>query len=251
MIFLRCVCFFCFLIITSALQATEEIELMYVERHGNPDVHDSRYFFAQIAEIVEAVFAVTGDDYMWQKFPVGRIVRAIEQDDHAACAVGWYRNEEREKIGKFTTTVAELQPMGAIARRDAGLKDYYEHITDLIFDTSMVGGTIKLSESTPSHTSALINQYGDNVSVLGFSVGTADLLRMVQIGHIHYMLISGDEADFYLSNPEWGSEIFQKIRFGNFTELVELALFCTKTTPDDWIERFNAAFIETQKTSTP
>ncbi len=224
--------------------AAEEIELLLA---GNPEDPNSTGL-GQVYDLylgrLEQALAENGDSFIVRQLPIARISREIEKDETASCAFAWNHTPERQKIGKFSGPLWVSLPIVALAREEAGLSNNYEHIKDLVFDREKLGGITGFTSSVPGYIRSLLNQYEGEPSLIEFPIAYPELLGLVEMGRVHYILISEKVAEAFLAQSKTRQENFHIVYFGNLTKPEARSLFCTFSTSNDLIDRFNTVYAE-------
>ena len=81
--------------------------------------------------------------------PPQRQLLLVQTGDAGACGLGWFRNAERERLGRFSRPLYRDLPMGALVRADVPLAD------GVALATTLASGkqTVLTKLGTPSTTS--------------------------------------------------------------------------------------------------
>jgi len=180
-------------------------------------------------------FKAAGIGFRWVQLPTVRQLVTLKDSAVPACAVGWFRNAERERQFKFSRAIYRDRPTVALARTDfsasASLAETLRQpgVAVLVKDGfsygPLIDGLIAQSPAQRVVTSA----------------ESLAMARMVGAHRAHFMLAAEEEAA-YLTEPSAGAGAGLKlIRFADLPPGERRHILCSKAVPDEVIERLDKA----------
>lgn len=194
--------------------------------------------FGVCADPVNIAFRRAGVPFRWQRTPAKRQLDIIRQDKGMDCALGWFKNPERELFGRFSLPVYQDRPTVALARADndrivsgapleATLSD-----RDLVLlrkDGYSYGEFIdqKIAMLQPKE----VITTGDNLS----------MLNMVHRYRADYFFIAQEEARALLASSQIQASDFKLVTFSDMPEGNKRYLICSKLVSEELMERIDRA----------
>lgn len=175
-----------------------------------------------------------GINYELKNRPSKRHLLEIKANRKEVCAVGWFKNSEREKFGKYTKALYQDKPMGIITLKDSkieenlSLEDLFTNkdISILIKDSFSYGKDIDKKLSTTKQKIHKVNT--DNSKMV---------LHLIR-----------KRADFMFSSYEEALELFKnemfksKLEFKNIKDIPQgnkRYLICSQKVSNNTIENIN------------
>ena len=174
-------------------------------------------------------------NYELKEKPSKRHLFEIKADLQPLCAVGWFKNPQREEYAKFTKPAYQDKPMGIIKRK-----------ADTKINSSMNLETL-LGQKDIKLLGKKSYSYGKDIdkTLAKFHVKRLDVSSSnVQM----YTLIAKKRADFMFSSFEEASELLEDHPLKNSLEFISLKdmpkgsnryLICSKKVDDLTIEKIN------------
>lgn len=211
-----------------------ELEVVYEERVP---------YVAKDGDAIKGIVATpllealkkSGVSYELKEKPSKRHLHEIQTNTTKVCAVGWFKNPEREAFAKFTKPIYTDKPMGIIARSN-----------ELRFDDGVTLETLLGSKELVLLTKASYS-YGKVVDEKILSLApnkkevSADnqtMLEMVKKKRGDYYFISFEEAEeFVLKSGE--SKDLKFISPKGMPDGSSRYLICSKIVDDGIIEKIN------------
>lgn len=187
----------------------------------------------------DSVLRKAGLEPEYVELPPGRVLSDMAASPTPACAVGWLKTPEREKIGKFSSPIYQDLPPLAVFRRGGNLPP--TSATTLEEVTKIPGMVFGINQTF---------SYGPQVDALLGSLATPPmqisgsqihLMRMLGAGRFDAMLINSEELDELrreagLTSQQLVPRLLSDLPSGNVRYLI-----FSKTTPADVIHRVNEA----------
>lgn len=200
------------------------------------------------ADPANAAFQRAGIPYQWQRMPAKRHLETIARNEGKMCAVGWFKNPEREKIAKFTTSIYQDEPTQVLAKADNDRIRNGFTIEQLMSDRRLrlllkdgysYGGFI--DESILRFTPRIVTTSGDNMG----------MLRMIHSHRADYFFIAGEEAFDLLRRSGIEKEAFKLVRISDMPQGNRRYILCNQNVEDDVLSRLNAAIQKNAHGETP
>jgi len=193
------------------------------------------------ADPAKFAFTKSGIPHHFESAPTKRQMEAIEASEAKVCIIGWFKNPEREKIGKFTDALYKDKATVAIAKADntkidsgktvdAVLSD--KNLTVLVKEGFSYGAFIddKIKQLSPKREDTLLENVG--------------MLKMILAGRADYMFIAPEEAEVLMKSADFKAGDFKLVTFTNMPEGGNRYLLCSRLVPDADIQKLNAALKE-------
>lgn len=217
--------------------AAEPIELYYFER---PPYVAQRAGGADVdgltATPAAQAFAAAGIAFRWVQLPTMRQLVTLKDSPRPACAVGWFRNAEREQQFKFTRAIYRDRPTVAIARAEfqpagASLAETLRapRLQVLLKDGFSYGPLIDgmLATARPERVVT--------------SAETMSMVRMVAAQRAQFMFAAEEEAAYLIEQAGVPATQLKLLHFADLPPGERRHILCSKATPDELIERLNRA----------
>jgi polar amino acid transport system substrate-binding protein len=195
------------------------------------------------ADIVTQAMSVAGVAYRWEELPSARQMEVLKRDEGKACGLGWFKRPEREEFAKFSTAIYHDLPTIVVAREKDQRFAGTPNIDRLFADKTLTlltktgysyGGIIdkKIAEQKPKVRA----DASDNRIMLG----------MVSRERVDYMIMAEEEAKDMLSQADFAAAGLAIFHLADPPAGEYRYLMCSKSVPDDVIERINQAITPVQ-----
>jgi polar amino acid transport system substrate-binding protein len=178
----------------------------------------------------------------WARTPGQRQLSLIQTGQGWDCGLGWYRNPEREALGRFSAPLYQDRPYMALARRGTPW-DPQRGLPGLLADPALPL-LVKEGYSYGALLDGLIAQQAGQVRRT--SAESQQMARMLEAGRAGWMLVAPEEAEVLLAEPGAGGAPLQLqlhplpgVPAGQTRHL-----YCNKAVPEAVIERLNRALAE-------
>jgi polar amino acid transport system substrate-binding protein len=216
---------------------SEPVELYYFER---PPYVAHRPGTTEVAGLTATpaaqAFKTAGIAHRWVELPTVRQLVTLKDSPRAACAVGWFRNPERELQFKFTRAIYRDRPTVAIARADftpasPTLADTLRQprLSVLVKDGFSYGPLIDglLAAARPERVVT--------------SAESVAMVHMVAAHRADFMFAAEEEAAYLVEQAGVAPGRLKVVHFGDLPPGERRYVLCSKATPDEVIERLNRA----------
>lgn len=173
--------------------------------------------------------------FIWVLLPTNRQIAVVQENHAPGCALGWFRNAEREAFARYTKPLYRDHPTVAIAHADftpqgTGLADMLAQpeVNVLVKDRFSYGPYIDqlMARLRPTTTST--------------TAGSRQMLEMVERRRVDFMFAGEEEAEALLSQAGPLSRSLKILRFSDAPAGELRYLMCSQQVPPDWIERIDA-----------
>jgi len=227
------------LVAAAPAQAAEPMELYWfdrppymLQRPGSDEVS------GLTATPAAQAFRSAGIGFRWVSLPTMRQLVTLKEGNQPACAVGWFRNPEREQQFKFTAPIYRDQPTVALARAD------YLPASTPAGTLRQPGVSVLLKDgfSYGPVIDQLLVQFGPERVVT--SAETLSMANMIAAHRANLMFAAEEEASYLLEQAEHEARLpypLKIIRFADLPPGERRHILCSRATPDDLIERLNKA----------
>lgn len=186
-----------------------------------------------------AIAALTraGVPFRWELTPLARQFKLIELGTGLDCAVGLFRNPDRERIGKFSLPLYRDTAMVGIARADSGLSQVAS-IEDLMRDRSK-RLMLKRGLTYGARVAELVKTLQPTTEMV--TIESDQMVRMLKAQRADWMLASEEEANYLIAKAGLSPGEVSILRFRDLPQGEERHLFCSRAVPDAMLARINAA----------
>ena len=191
-----------------------------------------------IASPSALAFEMAGIPFQWKKTPPKRQIKIIEDNEGCDCAVGWFKNPEREKFAKFTLHLYQDRPYIAIVRADN--KKLQSGITiDAALSNSKITLAIKDGYSYGAFLDTKIAMYKPVAERT--STNNINMLKKIHAGRNDYFFIAPEEADCLIESSGFPKKDFKYITFSDIPEGEKRYIMCSQKVEDEIIKKLNHA----------
>ncbi len=186
-----------------------------------------------------------GIPFRWELTPLARQFALIERGDSFGCAVGLFRNPQREQIGKFSAPLYRDRGVVAIARAGPGWRDGASF--EELLRKRQLRMLYKSGLTYGAAASRLIRQNPPVMETV--SVETPVMVQMIRAERADWMLVAEEEAEYLIAQAGVPRASMAVVRFRDLPGGEARHLFCSRTVPDALIERINKALTEAARTA--
>jgi polar amino acid transport system substrate-binding protein len=220
--------------------ADEVVELMYNDRPPYIVAQADGSAMGLTATPAINAFRRAGISVEWKRVPTNRQLTIIGQGSGNDCAIGWFKNAERERFAKFTKPIYRDRPTVLLANRwfapppNASLRELLARpdVRVLVKDRFSYGPYIDglLAEMKP----LLIRTTNEN----------RQMVAMIKANRADFMFVAEEEADYLVEQAGFNPDDFRLLRPDDMPEGEKRYLICSKHVDDSIIARLNAAIAE-------
>jgi polar amino acid transport system substrate-binding protein len=179
---------------------------------------------------------LAGLQLRWSKLPTNRQLAVVKDNKEAACAIGWFRNAEREAFAKFSQPLYQDRPTVALAR--GGFQRQAERLADELREhRPMV--LLKDGFSYGPFIDGLMKQL--HPPSMSTTVENSQMVRMIAAQRADFMYVSEEEAGYLIDQAGLAAGDVKIVRFADMPAGERRHLMCTRLVPDEWMARINRA----------
>lgn len=218
--------------------AVEPIEVYYNERPpylvSSPD---GRSVSGLTGTPAALAFQRAGIAHTWVHMPTTRQIATLKQNERAACAVGWFRNGERERFARYTRPIYRDRPTVALAH--AGFDPRLPRLDDIFARSPGTKVLVKSGFSYGPYIDALLARW-PQASLTTTSENT-EMVRMVAMQRGDFMFAAEEEADYLVEKAGVPRDRVRLMRFSDMPDGEYRHIICSMKVPAMLIERLDAA----------
>lgn len=213
------------------------IHLHYQERPPYTETLPGGAVRGLVATPAASAMERAGISYRWVLTPSQRQLAVVQNGTGPDCALGWFRNPQRESVGKFSKPLYRDQPLAAFARKSAplqspmGLEDALKspHLRILTKEGYSYGS--KVDRMLQAHPAQRVT----TASELNLHVG------MLLAGRADWMLAAPEEAEVLFKQAAEQRDEFKLVPLGDMDAGGERHLYCSPAVPDALMARLDRA----------
>jgi polar amino acid transport system substrate-binding protein len=183
-------------------------------------------------------FKAAGIPVIWRNLPTNRQLMMVKDANLRACAVGWFRIEEREPYTKYTKAIYRdkewvvLANATLAARHDATLEALLRHAETRVL--------VKDNYSYGAELDQLLRKWRPTVAVS--TAPTGKMVQSISKGMVDMMFVSEEEGNYIMAHhAAEQTKNLSLLRFKDMPHGSERYIMCGKSVPDDVITRLNKA----------
>jgi polar amino acid transport system substrate-binding protein len=191
-----------------------------------------------VATPVAQVFEAAKIDHRWVNIASNRQLKEVKENLKPICAVGWFKNPEREKFSKYTDYIYQNKPLIAMVRSDNNAVAAHRTLRALMKDTTLRMGK-KLGYSYGPTVDGLVDELSP--SSITTSQDNAGMTRMLIGRRFDYFISSPEEGEYLIEALGIGGVDVVLIKFEDLPPGNKRYVLCSKSVSDKTIEKLNAA----------
>lgn len=238
----------CGLMAPGLVLAHDIINLHYHERPPYFTQLLSKDVHGVVATPAKRAFDKAQIDFKWQETPPKRQLQLIRYNSGKDCLVGWFKNAERARFGKFTLPIYQDDPTIALARADNPAIRPKRTLKKLL-TTSDLTVLRKDGYSYGQYIDKHLTLYHpDSLTTAG---NNASILKMLYKRRGDYFFVAREEADFLIARMGYPRNAFKQITFSDMPAGEKRYILCSKQVDDQIIERLNQAIASLYPRLTP
>lgn len=193
------------------------------------------------ASPVAKAFKNAGIEFVWEKEPTNRQLQNIKEGGGLYCAVGWFKNQEREKFAKFTKSIYHDNASVLIANTDFKMQN--DSLLSEILSRRNIRILVKSQYSYGQYIDALISKF--KPVLVQTTAENISMIKMINANRADFMFISEEEAAYSVELAGFTLNEVQLIHLRDMPDGEKRHLMCSKNVPDEIIEKLNK-FIDTE-----
>ncbi len=170
--------------------------------------------------------------YTLKNKPSKRHLSEIASNKNPICAIGWFKNTNRERFAKFSKHIYQDKPLGILTHRLTHIKENSD--IEKIAQENKFKVLIKESYSYGDFLDGLIK----DMIIKKTDAKNYNMVTMIAKRRADMMFISYEEAMHYLDEHKYKSRI-KFIPLSGMPEGNKRYLICSKSVDDKTIEKIN------------
>ena len=215
-------------------RAQEALVLYYNERPPYLMTAPDGRIHGLTADPAAAAFFDAGVPVLWMRVPSNRQL-ALLKEGGQRCAVGWFRNAERERFAKFSRPIYRDLPLVAIVRDEFSLRGAAT-LAQLI---AMPGLKVLVKEKYSY--GGYVDESLAKARPIRISTTAESVVMMAMIGayRADLMFLAGEEADYLLHVAELRDKRLRIMRLLDVPTGERRHIMCSKDVSDDIMRRLD------------
>ncbi len=222
----------------AVLAAPPALTLHYQERPPYSTLEADGRVSGLVATPAARALERAGIAYRWERTPAQRQLALIQQGEGLHCGVGWFRNPERDAVGRFNAQpLYRDRPFAALVRADAlwpadgGAADALAQRAARLL--------VKDGFSYGAFLDPLIAR--SPAPVVRTPAELDAMARMIAAGRADWMIVTPEEAPALLARVPGGGHTLRLVRLGDVPAGEARHLYCNRAVPAEWLARVDAA----------
>lgn len=182
-------------------------------------------------------FKGAGIPFVWKKIPTNRQLAILKENVGRDCAIGWFKNAEREQYAKFTKPIYRDRPTVLVANREfvaapnetlqgmLARKDVRVLVKDKFSYGPYIDGLLAAMKPQTVITT------NENLQ----------MVEMIRARRADFMFAAEEEARYLIEQAGFKTHDFRVVRPPDMPPGEKRYIICSKLVEDDVIQRLNAA----------
>jgi uncharacterized protein (TIGR02285 family) len=180
-----------------------------------------------------------GIPFRWVELPSSRQLQQIKDSRLPECALGWFRNAEREQFALFSRPLYQDRPSVALAYR--GFQPATRLLSEVLAQPD-VTVLVKERFSYGPYADGLLAQR--RVQITATTVENSQMALMVARHRADFMFAAEEEAAVLIEQAGPEAQHLKVLRFDDMPPGEKRHLMCSKAVPPETMQRLNAAIAE-------
>ena len=207
------VSFYVMLITVIYAQNTDDpLTAYFIERIPYSYTDENGEIRGLISDRVRLVFEKAGVSHTFKPLPAKRHMMYLKENNHRFCTIGWYKNEERQQIAKYSEYIYQNKTRIALASAD-NAKITSGHTVDEVFRNRKLTLLVKEGYSYGGFIDAKIREY--NPAVKKVTYENDHMIKMIHGRRADYLFTSEEEVDVLIPKTGFGKKDFKYVRVSN------------------------------------
>lgn len=227
-------------LLTALAAQAQEVPLTILVFHRPPYyvVEDGSRFSGFLVDYTRKVMHAANIPFVFEEAPPQRVIKTMEDGEHLACAVGWFKTTQREAYASFSDPIYIGSPTGVAVRGS----DRAKLPKNLTADALLSSGLRLGLRHGFSYGEWLDAKVAAHRMPIDRSVAENDqLLEMIVRSRIDYTFIGPEEYDWLTAtNPDLRRDI-RFIPLAGSPPDNPRHIMCSKSLAPERIARINAA----------
>ena len=214
------------------------IKIFYFERYPYYYTASTGEVRGIIIDITTKIFNHAKIKYKYVKLPVKRILYELKKPDVYACSPGWYYNEKRAKIYKYTYPIYESQPIVAVFNSKISIPEEVslKYLLEKHYNLGVISGF-----SYGKIIDDFLKKYPKKY-LYKLTGNPEQLLLLVAKNRVNYTLYSYEHVNNYLKvHPELKLKL---VKINEIKKGIKRYIICSKDVEDKVIKKLNKSILE-------
>lgn len=182
-------------------------------------------------------FRNAGIPVIWKKLPTNRQLAELKENVGRQCAIGWFKNPEREQYLKFTRAIYRDQPTVLVAHRKFSARPN-ETLYSML-SRPEVRVLIKDKFSYGQYVDHLLATLKPDTVVT--TNENIQMIQMIAAGRADFMFAAEEEARYLIELSGFRAGDFRMVRPPDMPPGERRYIICSRQVEDEVISRLNAA----------
>jgi len=220
----------------STVANAEPVRIGFVERAGYAYV-DQGTPKGLLVDIAAKILSAAKVDFSFEALPQQRLVATNKDGTEPVCALGMFKNAERESFAVFTKPIYKNQPIGVLvltSKKSNFAK--FPTVADVVNDPNLTLGEIN-GFSYGGFVDDLISKMAGKKYTA--SVTPALLVSMLNAERIDYMFADPEEYEALADAVKVDRSAVTLLHFKDIPEGNQRYLMCSKAVPQATINKIN------------
>lgn len=184
-----------------------------------------------------AAFRAAGISTVWIRLPSNRQMKALQENRSAACAVGWFKNAERERFAKFSKPIYQDRPTVGLANADNTVPE--RMLLSTLLADKKLRILVKDGYSYGPYIDPLLRSAKSGQ--VSTTMENIEMTRMIALHRADMMFAAEEEASALLQQAGLNPLDFRVLRFADVPKGERRYILCSQSLPDQLMQRLNAA----------
>lgn len=221
---------FCYVVLA------EPITLLYNERVPYLVTSPEGDVSGLTATPATEAFQKANIDYAWEKVPSKRQMNRLKSNAKRECAIGWFKNPDRETFAKYTKAIYQDKPTVGLALFSNTLFKENEDLSEVLAN-KQIRLLVKDGYSYGKYIDTIIARHHPNL--IKTTAENLNMLAMLYVDRGDFMFVSAEEADSLIQASGHRKEEFKFIHFNGMPQGNKRYILCSQKVEDSVIESLN------------
>ncbi len=221
-------------LVPAALAHAQSVTLHYQERPPYSSLDSAGNVVGLVATPAAEALAAAGIPYQWRQTPSQRQLALIQSGSGPHCGVGWFRNDERAGLGKFSRALYQDRPFGVLVRETLDLPEVVT-AGGLMADRGLKL-LVKEGYSYGVALDGMIERLQARTVVT--SAEPASMGQMLRSGRADWMVLAPEEGELIAGQG------LRLLALAGMPDGQSRHLYCSRDLPDAWLARIDDALAQ-------
>lgn len=187
------------------------------------------------ASAAARAFKAAGVAFVWEVSSMSRQLHILRDDPGPQCVVGWFKTGERMTFAKFTKPIYRDGPVVGVARRQFSFAEGSTLAQALAMPGVRV--LVRGKYSYGAHIDNALARIGP--ALVASALPNVQLIDLLMGNRADFMFASEEESVLLLERAGKKAGNLRVVRFSDALPGIERHIACTRSVPDDIINRLN------------